>query len=120
MYLPLMITVKQLKDLLSTFQNQPENFPSVLDSKTLKAMRDESAYAFSFFAQFAQGDEDDPLSSEILNQIRGYFKVRWEFLKKKNLAYTRYPFLPVNQLCLKVAEGIADPEEAVCRILMPS
>ncbi|WP_454780340.1 hypothetical protein [Legionella sp. WA2022007384] len=114
-----MITVKQLKDLLTTSQNQPTIFPSTLDNQTIEVMQQESAYTFSFFTQLTQGKDDDTLSSETIGKIRSYFKDRWATLKKSNLAYTRYPFLPVNQFCLKVAEEIAGPKEAICQILMP-
>lgn len=114
-----MITVKQLKDLLSVYQSQPTVFSAAIDAETLESMRDESAYTFSFFTQFTEGEENAILSDESIATIRFYFRDRWEALKKTNLAYTRHPFLPVNQLCLKIAEAIAEPEEAVCQILMP-
>ncbi|CAM2753643.1 Uncharacterised protein [Legionella steigerwaltii] len=114
-----MITVKQLKELLDIYQSQKAIFSPNLDAKTLKIMQQEAAYTFSFFTQLIQArDEESSLDKDSMI-IRKYLKIRWAHLKKSNLAYTRHPFLPANQLCLKVAEAIAGPKEAICQILMP-
>ncbi|VEB38683.1 hypothetical protein [Legionella cherrii] len=114
-----MLTVKQLKELLTVYQNQEAIFSPGLDAKTLKIMQQESAFTFSFFTQLIQGRDEDSSLDKDAKIIRNYFKTRWGLLKKSNLAYTRHPFLPANQFCLKIAEAIAGPKEAICRILMP-
>lgn len=115
-----MITVKQLKDLVHVYQKKAVDFSLEIDAEILEIIRIESDYTFSLFAQFIDKDDDSVLSASTVKEIRDYFKTRWKVLKNNNLAYTRFPFLPVNQFCLKVAEGIARPGEAVCTILMPS
>ncbi|KTD50064.1 hypothetical protein Lqui_1389 [Legionella quinlivanii] len=114
-----MITVKQLKDFLTTFKDTPIELPPGLDAETIKAIQDESRYSFSFFCRFIAGDENSVLSTSVVLEIRRYLGLRWKMLKTEAIAYTRFPFLPINQFCLKVAEGIAGPGEAVCQILMP-
>ncbi|WP_454782439.1 hypothetical protein [Legionella sp. WA2022007384] len=114
-----MLTIKTLKNLLHIYKKQEAIFSSTLDAQTLDAMQQESDYVFFFFNQFTHGDEDTILPQEIISHIRRYFKNRWELLKKSNLVYTRHPFLPANQFCLKIAEVIAGPDEAICQILMP-
>lgn len=114
-----MLTVKQLKELLRVYQNQKSIFSSDLDAKTVNIMQQESAFTFSFFTQLIQGRDDNSSLDKDAIIFRNYFKKRWELLKKSNLAYTRHPFLPANQFCLKIAEAIADPKEAICQILMP-
>ncbi|MCW8450672.1 hypothetical protein [Legionella quinlivanii] len=114
-----MITVKQLKDFLTTFKDTPIELPPGLDAETIKAIQDESRYSFSFFCRFIAGDENSVLSTSVVLEIRRYLGLRWKMLKTEAIAYTRFPFLPINQFCLKVAEGIAYPQEAVCQIVMP-
>ncbi|RAP37908.1 hypothetical protein B1207_02655 [Legionella quinlivanii] len=114
-----MITVKQLKDFLTTFKDAPIELPPGLDVETIKAIQDESQYSFSFFSRFIARDESSVLSASVVQEIRHYLALRWKMLKTEQIAYTRFPFLPINQFCLKVAEGIAGQGEAVCQILMP-
>lgn len=112
-----MISITELRKFLDEFTIQEAIFSPSLDGKTRALMQKESAVTFAFFASLLKKFDGQEVDTRI---IREYLAIRWRELEKTNLAYTRHPFLPVNQLCLKVAEWIAEPKEAVCTILMPS
>ncbi|KTC74698.1 hypothetical protein Lbir_0731 [Legionella birminghamensis] len=114
-----MITVKQLLDYLYAFEHAALNLPAGTAAETVETIQVESLYSFQFFWLFITKDENAVLPPKDVQAIRSYLSLRWETLKKENIAYFRFPFLPINQFCLKIAESIAEPEEAVCSILMP-
>lgn len=116
-----MISIVQLKELIKEYQDKEAAFSKELDPEIVALMKAESEFTFSYFQRLVLILETYPdLITNAKSTIQTFFNLRWLALKTTNLAYTRHPFLPVNQLCLKIAEVIADPEESICRILMPT
>ncbi|WP_147287637.1 hypothetical protein [Legionella birminghamensis] len=81
-------------------------------------MEQESAFAYEYIRGIT-GLLADGLPLEANEEIRFLLEERWLFIKKTAWAYPRHPFLPINQLCLQIAEQIAGEDEAICQILMP-
>ena len=115
-----MISITQFCQLIQECQTSKPIFSDKLSPETIRLMQDETSITLSFFKCFMEGLNPQLNITAIESNIRSYLKQRWEALIKSNLAYTRHPFLPINQLCLKIAEAIAGPNEPVCLILMPT
>lgn len=115
-----MITKKQLAELVSHYNTQEAVFSPLLDANQIALMQSESSYTFTHLADFAKQLNEDSYSVKALNRkLRVFLLQRWNAFSKFSFLYPWHPFLPANQLCLKIAEAIADPEEAICQVLMP-
>src|SRR3989338_3967418 len=53
-------------------------------------------------------------------RLRRFFVMRWVIVANTSLDYTLNPVLATNQLLCAIAKTIAQPEESVCAILMPT
>ena len=115
-----MISIAQLRQLIQECQTSEPIFSDKLSPETIRLMRDETSITLSFFERLVEGLDPQLNITEIESVIRFYLNYRWQALKISNIAYTRHPFLPINQFCLKIAEAIAGPNEPVCLILMPT
>lgn len=114
------MSAELLKNLIQQYKTKETHFSPELSSETIALMQEESDLTFDFFTALTSSiDSDAPLDS-LEDKIKSYLARRWAAIRKGNNSYTSHPFLPVNQLCLKIAEAIAQPDEAVCQILMPS
>ncbi|CEK10513.1 hypothetical protein [Legionella hackeliae] len=114
-----MFTGEELQQLIEQTQKSPVLFSSSLDPDTIALMQEDSLLTTEFFRQLSIATPGE-LTAPQVSLIKNFLRARGDLLKKGSLAYTRHPFLPVNQLCLKIAEAIASPEEAVCQLLMPT
>lgn len=113
-----MLSAVTLKSLIAKYKSQEAQFSPDLNPTTVALMKAESLYVFAYL---------DALSKELRRmddgsinvRLRDFLCARWLSIQYSNLTYSRHPFLPANQLCLKIAEAIAG-EDAVCQVLMPT
>ncbi len=113
-----MLTKTLLEQLTAETRNTPVIFAPGLPPKTVNLMMGEIIATSSFFENLTNKAHQLD-STQIQIVIRQYLNLRGNLLKNTNIAYTRHPFFPTNQLCLKIAEAIAGDDEPVCKILMP-
>jgi hypothetical protein len=52
--------------------------------------------------------------------IRDFLKLRAQFITTLDADYLALPYSPINQLCIKLAQCIATPDEPLSKILFPS
>jgi|GEM_PF-3411051 len=114
-----MISASQLTELIQTYRSQPDIFSSELDEHTRAVMADISEFTFWYLDKIASELDEGLNETEAMNAIKNFFENRWQAIKDSNMAYTRHPFLPANQLCLKLAAIIPELEESICSMLMP-
>lgn len=116
-----MLSKAQLLQLIDECQKLPLVFSSSLIEKETYWMRLETKAGFDFFKNLAEQFNFETDLEKLEERIRGYLSERGALLgENSSIAYLNHPFLPINQLCLKVAEAIAKPDESVWAILMPS
>lgn len=115
-----MITLDVLSSLLEEYKNKEATFSSDLEAKTVALMQLESRVTLCFLEHLTTAFKSGMSSENVCLILRSYFSARWDALKNTNIAYTRHPFLPINQLCLKIAEQIAGTNESIATILMPT
>lgn len=109
-----------LTSLIDEYKHKEATFSSELDAKTIALMQLESKVTLCFLEHVTTAFKSGISPENVCLSLKGYFSARWDALKNTNIAYPRHPFLPINQLCLKIAEKIADANEAVVKILMPT
>lgn len=116
-----MFSPMQLKAFIEDFQSKPFTLSSSLSPQTQALITLDNFFTWHFFESIY-----DKLSDNLIEEItaerdtRRFLTARGTALRTSNIAYTRAPFLPANQLCLKVAESLAGIDEPVFQILMPS
>ncbi|WP_058535845.1 hypothetical protein [Legionella saoudiensis] len=116
-----MLSRVQLLQFIEECQKLPLIFSDSFNEKEIYWMKLETEVGFDFFKKLVQQVDFDSEQEAIEQLIRRYLLKRGELVgEKSSIAYLNHPFLPINQLCLKVAEAIAKPDEAVLTMLMPS
>lgn len=60
-----------------------------------------------------------PDTESLETALREFLKQRWALIAHSPLAYLEYPTNPLNQLCHRIAQALAKPEEPVIKVLMP-
>ncbi|MFC3909113.1 hypothetical protein ACFORL_08500 [Legionella dresdenensis] len=109
---------KQLQQLLQNYQQEPAVYSPKLEKRIIDMMQEEAKYISICLTDFINALKEDP--PDILYEIiEALIRNRGNKLLISNLCYTRQPFLPINQLCLKIAEVIAHPGQPVCQMIMP-
>ncbi|CAM4491623.1 MAG: hypothetical protein LEGION0403_FIIPPAGN_01661 [Legionella sp.] len=116
-----MLSKVQLLQFIEECQKLPLTFSASLDERKIYWMRLEAEVGFVFFKNLAEQSDFENEQEAIEQLIRRYFAERGTlFGEKSSIAYLNHPFAPINQLCLRIAQVIAKPEESVWTILMPS
>lgn len=116
-----MLSKAQLLQFIDECQKLPLIFSPSLTEKEIYWMRLETTVGFDFFKNLAKQFNFETELEEVEDLIRRYLTERGASLgEKSSIAYLNHPFLPINQLCLKVAEAIAKPDESIWTVLMPS
>jgi len=117
-----MISASQLKELIQHYRHQPNVFSSELSEHSRSVMEDISEFTFLYLENVAaelEAGVSQAEQAEMQDSIETFFANRWAAIKWSNITYTRHPFLPANQLCLKLAAAIAGPKQPICSLLMP-
>ncbi|WP_133135945.1 hypothetical protein [Legionella rowbothamii] len=116
-----MLSKAQLLQFIDECQKLPLILSPALTEKEIYWMRLETTVGFDFFKNLAKQFNFETELEDVNELIRRYLTERGASLgEKSSIAYLNHPFLPINQLCLKVAEAIAHPDESIWTILMPS
>lgn len=104
-----------IKSALNQFNQSLPFYSAKLDEKVVALMQAEEQLVYAFFEKIAS---KKALEGSI-HLVKQFLQIRGKALFPTNLNYFRHPFSPANQLCVKIAELIAKPDDAILKLILP-
>jgi hypothetical protein len=75
----------------------------------------ESEFSLEYLNTLTESGE--PVQEEAL---RNFLTKRWNYIRNTDASYPCYPNSPINRMCIAIAHHLAQPDEPIAQVLMPS